>query len=85
MIRLLLKEISGEILGFNEEILVYLLESCVVFLIIFKFVSSSTIYNYYFFMIATFRLYVYVPEINASRSLAQFYFYQTIYIIYKQS
>ena len=53
--RLLLKGISGEISSFNEEILIYLFESCV-FFIIFKFVSSSTIYsNYYFYMIATFR------------------------------
>ena len=57
MIRLLLKGISGEISGFNEEILIYLLESREGFLlIIFKFVSSFTIYNnYYFYMIATFR------------------------------
>ena len=58
MTRLLLKGISGQILGFNKEILIYFLESCV-FFIIFKSVSSSTIYsNYYFYMIATFR-----PEI----------------------
>ena len=59
MLRLLLKGTFGEILSFNAEILIYLLESCIVFLIIFKFVSSSTIYsNYYLFIIATFR-----PEI----------------------
>ena len=58
MIRLLLKGISEEISGFNEKILIYLLESCG-FFITFKFVSSSTIYsNYYLYMIATFR-----PEI----------------------
>ena len=46
IIRLLLKGISGEISGFNGEILIYLFKSCV-FFIIFKFVSSSTIYNNY--------------------------------------
>ena len=89
MMLLLLKGISWEISGFNEEILIYLLESCA-FFIIFKFLSSSTIYNnYYFFMTATFRpeiLYTvyYVPENNVSRTLAQFLFSEMIYIIYKQ-
>ena len=46
MIGLLLKGVSDENSGFNEEILIYLFESCV-FFIIFKFLSSSTIYNKY--------------------------------------
>ena len=85
MIRVLLKVIFEEISGLNEEILIYLLGSCV-FFIIFKFVSSSTIYNnYYFFKIAPldqkfYILNVYVPENNVSRTLAIFFFYQMIYI-----
>ena len=78
MIRLLLKGISGEISGFNEEILIYLLES---FFLIFKFVSSPTIYkNYYFFMIATFRpeilhTVVYIQENNVISHTCSIFFY----------
>ena len=61
MLQLLLEGISGEISRFNKEILICLLESRFVVVvvvlvlwllyiyiyIIFKFVSSSTIYNNY--------------------------------------
>ena len=62
MIGLLLKGIFREISGFNEEILIYLLESFVfgVFFDNIQICISSTIYNNnYFFMI----FYFFRPEI----------------------
>ena len=77
MIQLLMKEVTGEISGFNKEILIYLSESCRFFYIqiCIQFYYLEQLSLFYDFLDQKFYiLYVYVPENNVSHTLAQFFF-----------
>ena len=72
-----MKEVTGEISGFNKEILIYLSESCRFFYIqiCIQFYYLEQLSLFYDFLDQKFYiLYVYVPENNVSHTLAQFFF-----------